>query len=418
MAEPVSMAESLLLARDQAAQPWHQVGVLIVEGAAPSPATLARLVAQRIGYAPRFRRKLAGTGLQSWIDDRGFKVAGHVRAAGRGAGTGISDWLDAQLNTALDRLHPLWDAQLLPNLPQDRWALVVRAHPALVDGDDNVHLLHELLDEHPAPIGGDVPRWDPAVEQATGFGGLFKNLTDPVQALRDAAAGLGGMAESGVRQATVTPVERHQSAVECSLADLKRVATGAGCTVHDVIVALATAGVRGWQVANAGTLTDPVALVPLGVNDAGASAIGCAVAPQYIQLPVTAASAAERLTAIATLTQSRIDSDALVSASELVDQAGFTPATTHAVAARTVAGGRPHQVFIANVPGPATPRWLGEQRVRALHAFASTVDEQVISVGVTSLDGRISFAASAQGSLHSFARDVSDELGVLLRVMA
>lgn len=418
MAEPVSMTESLLLARDQAAQPWHQLGVLLVEGAAPSPATLARLVAQRIGYSPRFRRKLAGTGLQSWIDDRGFKVSGHVRAANRGAGTGISDWLDAQLNTPLDRLHPLWDAQLLPNLPQDQWALVVRAHPALVDGGDNVHLLHELLDEQPTPIGGDVPGWEPAVEEPVGFGSLFRNLTDPARALREAAAGLGGMAESGVRQVTLNPVERHQSTVECSLADLRRVARAAGCTVHDVIVALATSGVRGWQIANAGTLTDPVALVPLGVNDAGASAIGCAVAPQYIQLPVTAPSAAERLTAIATLTQARIDSAALVPASDLVDQAGFTPATTHAVAARTVAGARPHQVFIANVPGPTTPRWLGEQRVRALHAFASTVDEQLISIGVTSFDGRISFAASAQGSLHSFARDVSDELGVLLRVMA
>lgn len=418
MAEPVSMAESLLLARDQAAQPWHQVGVLIVEGSAPTPATLARLVGQRIGYAPRFRRKIAGTGLQSWIDDRGFKVSGHLRAANRPPGTSISDWLDNQFDSPLDRLHPLWDAQVLADVAPGRWGLVVRAHPALVDGSDNVHLMHELLDEQPTPISGDVPAWEPAVDQPPGFGALFKNLTDPLQALRDAAAGLGGMAENGVRQATATPVQRHQNTVECALADLKRVARGAGCTVHDVIVALATAGVRGWQIANVGRLSDPVALVPLAVDDAGASAIGCAVAPQYIQLPVTTTTAADRLTAIATLTQARIDSDALVPAAELVDQAGFTPATTHAVAARTVAGGRPHQVFISNVPGPATPRWLGEQRVRMLHAFASTVDEQVISVGVTSLDGRISFAATGQGLLHSFARDIGDELGVLLRAVA
>ena len=144
-------------------------------------------------------------------------------------------------------------------------------------------------------------------------------------------------------------------------------------------------------------------------------AIGCLVAPQYVQLPVTAVTAAERLTAIATLTQARIDSDRLVPAAELTGLAGFAAPTIHAVAAAAVAAGRPHEVLIANVPGPATARWLGEQRVRALHAFASTIDDQAITIGVTSLDGRVSFAATAVAPLPTFARDVADELGVLHR---
>lgn len=415
MAAPVSRTEALLLARDQAAQPWHQVSVLVIHGPAPAPSDLARLIGQRIDYAPRFRQKLAGAGLQSWIDDRGFNLAGHLRSATVPAGATIESWLADQLDTPLDRLHPLWDATILTGLPGGSWALVVRAHPALIDGADNVHLLHELLDEQPTPIVGEAPEWQPAAEEAPGFAGLLRNLNDPLRALRDAAAGLGGMAEQGVRQVTTVPAPRQVAAVECALADLALVAGRAGCTVHDVIVALATAGVRGWQIAGDRMLHDPVALVPLAVGDDGASALGCLVAPQFMQLPVTTMTARERLDAIATLTQARIDSDRLVPAAQLTELAGFPPPSTHAVAAATVTTGRPHEVLIANVPGPAGPRWLGERRVRDLYAFASTVDEQAITIGVSSLDGRVGFAATAISPLPTFARDVADELGVLLR---
>jgi len=417
MADPVSMAEALLLARDQPAQPWHQLSVLVVEGAAPPTEQLARLIGQRIAYSPRFRQKPAGSGVQSWVDDRGFKVTGHLRAETLPPGQPLETWLAGLLASPLERLHPLWDARILDGLPGNRWAFLVRAHPALVDGRDNVHVLHELLDEQPTLIEGDVPPWNPIIEESSSFAGLFRNLNDPIQALRDAAAGLGGMAENGVRHATAEASPRHVAAVEFDLAELEKLARKAGCTVHDVIVAMATAGVRRWQLASERPLHDPVALVPLAVDDDGASAIGCVVAPQFVQLPVTTVTAAERLNAIATLTQARVDSDRLVAAGELTELAGFAPPTVHAVAAGQVGTGRPHEVLIANVPGPSTARWLGEQRVRALHAFASTVDDQAITIGVTSLEGRVSFAATAIAPLPGFARDVADELGVLNRTV-
>ncbi len=413
MADPVSMNEALLLARDQPAQPWHQLSVLVLDGPAPGLAELQRLIAQRLAYAPRFRQKLTGTGLQSWVDDRGFKVSGHLHA--EQLSTPLEARLETLLATPVDRLHPLWDAVLLSGLPGDRWALVVRTQPALVDGRDNVHLLHELLDDQATPIADDVPAWQPMADEPTGWGGLLRGVTDPLQALRDAAAGIGGLAEYGLRQVSTDTVARHVAAVELDLAEVVRVARAAGSTVHDVVLALVTAGVRGWQLDGGGELHDPVALVPLAVDDDGASAMGCLVAPQFVQLPVCAPTASERLDAIATLTQARIDSERLVAARDLVEVAGFAPPTVHAVAAAQVTSGRPHEVLVANVPGPAGPRWLGERRVRALHAFESTIDEQRITVGVTSLNGRVSFAATALDPLPNFARNVGDELGVLLR---
>jgi WS/DGAT/MGAT family acyltransferase len=407
------MNEALQLARDQSAQPWHQLSVLIVDGPAPALEQLGLLIEQRIAYSPRFRQKLAGTGLQSWIDDRGFRVGGHLRAERVTAR--LEDRLAALLAEPLERLHPLWDATVIDGLPGPRWALVVRTHPALIDGRDHVHLLHELLDEQPTLIEGTAPRWEPMVDEPRGFGSLLRNVADPLQSLRGAAAGLGGLAEQGLRQVSTETTPRHVAAVEFDLADLARAAHGHGVRVHDIVVAMVTGAVRGAQLEAGADLHDPVALVPLAVDDDGMSAMGCLVAPQFVSLPVTTTTAGERLGAIATLTQARVDSARLVGALDLVEVAGFAPPTMHAVAAALVTNGRSHEVLLVNVPGPASGRWLAEQRVRALHAFESTVDDQTISVGVTSLDGRISFAATATTPLPNFARHVADELGVLTR---
>jgi len=413
VADPVSMNEALLLARDQPAQPWHQVSVLIIDGAAPDRELLATLVAQRLVYAPRFRQKLAGGGLQSWVDDRGLNVAGHLRAETL---TGsLEQRVATLLATPLERLHPLWDALILDGLPGDCWALAVRAHPALVDGQDNVHLLHELLDEQPTLIEGDPPAWNPVPEQATGLGGLLRHASDPIQALREAAAGLGGLAEHGLRHVSTEAAPRHVAALELDVADLKAIAERGECTVHDVVLALVTAGVRGWQLDSGQPFHDPVALVPLAVDDEGASAMGCQVAPQFIQLPVTTTTAIQRLAALATMTQARIDSDRLVGARDLIDLAGFAPPTLHAVAAGLVSSGRGHEALVVNVPGPSSARWLGEQRVRSLMVFESTVDEQAISVGVSSLAGRVGLAFTANAPVANLTRQVSDELGVLTR---
>ncbi len=52
---------------------------------------------------------------------------------------------------------------------------------------------------------------------------------------------------------------------------------------------------------------------------------------------------------------------------------------------------------------------------KALPRLENVADCSKISVGVSSLDGRVTFAASAIAPLPTFARDVVEELGVLRR---
>lgn len=414
MSDPVTVTEAALLARDQASQPWQQVVVAVLSGPLTREELIDR-IADRIEYSPRFRRVVGGWPVPGWIDDPDFRVGGHVRTDTLAAGDRLEDWLSAKLGHGLDRAHPLWEATLVGGIAPGTQALVVRVQPALVDGYDHVHLMQELFDTEPGSIPVSVHEWEPAESQGPGLGELFTGLSDPVRAVSGAATGLLGMVENAVRTVVASPRPQHVAGVEVDLDVLAEVRAAFGCTTHDVVVALATAGVRGWLAEHRRPLADPVALVPLAVAEPAVleSAIGCRVAPSWLGLPVTAASPGDRLRSIATLTRARIDTGQTVPARDLTELAGFAPPTLHAVAAGTVAAGRPHTVMLSNVPGPAETRYLGRAKLRQVYALTATTDDELLNISVTSYRGRVTIGAAAVAPLRSWARDIGAELGAL-----
>lgn len=414
MSDPVTVTEAALLARDQESQPWQQAVVAVLSGPMDRQ-ELIGLVAERIGYAPRFRRVVAGWPVPCWVDDANFRVAGHVREAALEPGQRLEDWLAERLALPLDRAHPLWEATLVQGVGPGTQALVVRVHPALVDGYDHVHLLQELFDTEPDDVIGAADDWEPAETRPPGVADLLGGLDDPLGVVAGAATGLLGMVENAVRTLAATPRPQHVAGVEVDLDVLAQVRAAFGCTTHDVLLSLATAGVRGWLSDHGRTVVDPVALVPLAVQEPAVleSSIGCRIAPSWLGLPVGVASAAERLRTIATLTRARTDSGFSVAARELVDLAGFAPPTLHAVAAGTVAAGRPHTVVVSNVPGPDSDRYLGRARLRQVYALTATTDDEQVNVSITSYRGRVTLGATAVAPLRRWASDIAAELGAL-----
>lgn len=414
MSEFVSVTEAALLARDQPKTPWQQLFVVTLAGGLSRAELIAR-IAERISYAPRFRRRVEGWPAAAWVDDPSFSVAGHVRQQRLPSDQSLDQWLADRLNEPLDPEHPLWQAILLDQVAPGRQALVVRCHPALVDGYDHVHLLQELLDERPTAEIGAEPSWEP--QPAPGLGTALSGLRDPLQAAQEVAGGLFGFVENAIRTVTVAQRSQELSVAEVELAALKVVRNGFACTVHDVLLALVTAGLRGQARRLGRTTTDPVALVPLAISEPAVleSAIGCRIAPSWLSLPVGESSAAERLSAIATLTRVRTDGGQCVRVPELVELAGFAPPTLLAVTAGSVGAGRAHQVLVADVPGPQRARYLGTALVEDVFGAMSTTDAEEVSVAVTSYRGRVSLAAVSTNPLDGWADDVSAELTALLK---
>lgn len=414
MSEFVSVTEAALLARDQPKNPWQQVFVLLLSGTVTRAELIAR-IGERIGYAPRFRRRVDGWPVAAWVDDVDFSVAGHVRQQRLPEGQNLTQWLAETLREPLDREHPLWQAILVDEAAPGRQGLVLRCHPALVDGYDHVHLLQELLDDRPTAEIGAEPSFQP--QPAPGLGTVFSGLRDPLQAAQEVAGGLFGLVENAVRSVAVPQSTPHLAVAEVELAALRVVRNGFACTVHDVLLALVTAGLRGQARRLARTAEDPVALVPLAISEPAVleSAIGCRIAPSWLSLPVTEESPAERLSAIATLTRVRTDGGQCVRVPELVELAGFAPPTLHAVAAGSVGAGRTHQVLIADIPGPRRARYFGTALVEEVLGFSSLTDAEELTVGLTSYRGRVSLTAVSTQPLEGWADDVSAELTALAK---
>ncbi len=410
----VSVDEAALLARDQPAQPWKQAFVCLLDRPVSREQLIDR-ISERIDYAPRFRQKVTGWPLPDWSDDPTFLVSGHVKADSLASGVTLQQWLAARLATPSDRAHPLWEAWLVEGAAGSLPALVVFSHPALTDGYDNVHLLQELFDEQPTTIAPSRQAWTAAPPSGPSWTELAGRLGNPLQAAKDVGAGLTGLVENAVRGLSASGRAHHVAGVEVDLATLRLIRQRHGCTTHDVLLAIATAGVRGWLVDNGGVLADQVALVPMAVTepDLLGSAIGARVAPQWIALPVTEPSPVARLAAIATLTQAREDTGLSVPAAELRDLAGFAPPTLHSLAAGAVAAGRPHSVWIGNAPGPAEPRYLGRARVVGAYSLLATTDDQRCTVSISSYRNRVTIGVTARQEVRHFARDVSNELGAL-----
>jgi WS/DGAT/MGAT family acyltransferase len=412
VSDPVTVAEAALLARDQVEAPWQHALVLIVAPSLSRTAVISR-ISERIGYAPRFRRLVDPWPVPGWVDDPQFNLAGHVEQISLAPGQRLQDWLATALSVPLPRRHPLWSVWLVDGLDGGSQAVVVRIHPALVDGYDHIHVFQELLDEFADDITEDVSDdWQPAAAASPEFSTLLTGLADPLAAAGRVAAGVVGLVAGGVRTLTVEPRRHYLEAAEVSLDAVAAVRDAYGVTTHDVLVSLATAGVRAWRQEQGAPLVDEVALIPLAVTepDVLASAIGCRLAPSFDRLPVSLDNAAERLLAIATLSRARRDSGVSVPARDLVDLAGFAPATLHAVAAGTVGSGRPHTVLVVNVPGPDEPRFLGRSRVSQVHAVTTTSDAEELTVSITSYHRRVSLSAAALAPLDRWAPSIAAEL--------
>ncbi len=435
MSDPLSRTEIETMGRGVQGSPWHVVSVDVFDRvgdvAPPTIDELTDRVLDRLPFAPRFRQRIreSVTGLD-WVDDVDFSIDRHLTRhslEAPGTLTQVTDLVAHGLMHPLDPAHPQWDLMYVDGLRGGQIALVTRVHPAYVDGVEHVHLLQELYDDEPVWDPPHPQPWTPAPETNPTddlVSGVVGGIADPLGALgrfttrlgRGMQQGLSWVSEQGVpglsRTEPVQPTTRYTGGALLSLAAVNRVRDMAGVTTHDVLIALVTGGLRQWQTQLGADPRDVVALVPLAVTDSPKlrSAVGCQVAPQYIQLPTTTASPQGRIDQVASLTRSRIDSGHTVGGDQLTRLAGFAPATLHTMAARTVTAGRAHDLFITNVPGPRAPRYLGGWPLHSSYPVIGLADSQDASVCLTSYNGKVGIGVSAAAPVESFVSGITSEL--------
>lgn len=397
-------------------------------------ARFARLVRSRLHLVPRYRQRLAEPplplGNPVWVDDPHFDLSFHVRHASLprpGAIEQLTEYATRVLTRQLDRQRPLWELYYIEGLEDGGFALLAKSHQAMIDGLDGVDIATVILDlttdgseelEAPQPW---QPRPAPSSTELVvdAVGQLVASPGTVVETGRRAAQAplratgraleVGRGAATMVRERLAHPpprsllnqppgAQRRFAIRRLALDDVKDVKDTFRTTVNDVVLAV-VADATGRYLRSRGARTDGQwlrAMVPVSTRtDADEHALGSRVVAVFVDLPMFEMDPVERLHVCHEAMQEVKSSHHAVGAGFLLELSGFAPPTLHAMAGRLGARGRLFSFLLTNVPGPQMPVYCLGARLQGAYPFTPLGASQSYSVGLTSIDGGLSFGITA-----------------------
>lgn len=397
-----------------------------------------QLIESRLGFVPRFRRKLMevplGQGRPIWVDDPHFDLRYHVRLTALprpGDEEQLKTLMSRIQAQILDRRRPLWELWFVEGLHGDRVAIIQKTHHALVDGISGVDVATVLLDfEKDAPRAEPEP-WTPQpapseaellartlLERATEPAELARSaravLRGPRQAIRAAKETVEGLASS-VSTAPQMPFNvkigphRRYEVARTDLDRIKGIRASLGGTVNDVVLAVVSGGLRTF-LQHRGIDVDGLeltAMCPVSVRDESERMqFGNRVSAMFAHLPVGIEDPAERLRAVSEQMKGLKESHQAVAAERLMGLVDYAPPTILNLAARAVFRQRQVNTVVTNVPGPQQPLYCMGARMLEAFPYVGIIDNAALVIAVLSYDGQVGFGLTGD-------RDVLPDLGVL-----
>lgn len=415
---------------------------------------LLETVERRLPQIPRYRQKVRevtfGLARPVWVDDPDFDIAYHVRRSALpspGSDLQLYELVSRLAARPLDRTRPLWEMYLVEGLSQNRLAIYIKSHQALVNGMAALEIGHVIADRgrRPPPFVEDI--WLPAREPSTGqlvVDAVADWLARPGQEIRALQSTIAELASSTVELGQITrrisdatrtllrgsapdsplntTVSRHRrlTVASAALADFRQVRARYDCDVNDVVLAVIAGALRNWLLSRGEPVPAtstvramaPTSVYPESDLDAPGRAIR-EVAPFLIDLPVGEANPVVRLSQIAHATESYSDSASLVDARTIVTLSGFPPPTLHAMGIRVATQYPPRQfnLLITNVPGPQSQMYISGAKLLETYAVPPLLPGQVLALGVTSYCGMLYFGINAD-------RDAMSDVGVFPELLA
>ena len=197
MSDRLSALDASFLYAEEQGVPQHVGTVMVFEGPIDYP-RLQRHLAGRIAFVPRYRKRVREVpgrlANPVWVDDPRFDLGFHVRrlALPRPGSTDQLRELVARVHPReLDRSRPLWELYVVEGLEGDRFAVISKAHQALVDGVDGLDLAQVVLDTDPDVSEAPPDAWRPgpqpsAIDLVTGA--VLEAAQRPAAAVHDRAA--------------------------------------------------------------------------------------------------------------------------------------------------------------------------------------------------------------------------------------
>lgn len=329
---PPSLMDPLaatLMTAEAVGSPLHIGGVLMLRKPRGAGRTYverlrARAVAPGLPVDPRLRRRpvrsLRTGGLWAW-EEVDLDLTEHVQVHRITGGLDELWRAVGDLHSErLDRTRPLWRAWLFDGLPEDRFALYVTVHHAVLDGLSGLRLVTDAMSTDPRqrglpPFYADVSRaepaedreeperkgrWETALETVAGAAGGGARLVEAEvdlarRTLRGDTLDLPFTAPR-TRLNQGLGERRSFVATQWSRARIQAVQRAAGVTGNDVVTAVIGGALRAWFAAyDVPPTRSLVAICPISAHPVGDAGEGNDFGIAFCRLGTDLADPAERL---------------------------------------------------------------------------------------------------------------------------
>lgn len=419
------------------------VGVMIFEGRL-DPARVKRTLERRFLAYPRFRQRAVQDATGAWWeDDERFDLDAHlhrIALPGRADKAELQALVSDLASTPLDATKPLWQFHLVDGCDGGS-ALVLRIHHCYADGIALVQVMlsmthesaagslalpresvaheggssadAEILGPFLAPLSGALEgaqrmgrslldqglglAHDPraatlAIEGATRKGLDFAGEIAKLALMgRDADTGLKGRLGTRKRVAWAEPFP---------LDEVKAMGKALGCSINDVLLAMASGALREYLRAR-GEPVDGLeirAVVPVNLRPPGAGKqLGNRFGLVFLELPVGVDHPLERLFEVRRRMQALKGSWQPAIVLGLLHAVGYGPKSLQDQV--TALLGHNASLVMTNVPGPQHPLHFAGRRIRELDFWVPQSGGIGLGLSILSYDGRIQFGAIADAGL-------------------
>ena len=393
---------------------------------------------------PRWTQKLQGVrfnvGHPVWVDDPTFDVAAPVTEVSLPAPAGHAELYDfvADVNShPIDPTRPLWRIWVV-RMSDNRMALVMQAHHALADGISTWEIVTQLFDlerdapakalppapPRPAPTDAQLVRrtlGDHVGTLATTVRSLATSsrddLTNVARSARSAfdygRRGLSGPPKTSLNE----PIghRRRFLGVRTELDAVKAIKKDNGCTVNDVVVALAAGGLR-TLFAERDELYEGMeirAMVPVSLHGDGAAPTGNDLGCFLVDLPVGEPDPLERLRKISERFDEQKYGNSLEGLRAVTSvMPHLPPPLVRAVGGRLANGA--FNVAISNVPGPSFPVYFRGGQMLEPFPVLPLAGRSAVAISVMSYLDRLNFGVLGDHDLVPdlplVGRGIEDEL--------
>jgi diacylglycerol O-acyltransferase / wax synthase len=430
----IPMLDLMFFLTENQDNPRHVGAVLIFERPRRGGATVVGRILHAYRHAspvPPFNRipVLRRAGLPEWREVDHVDMEWHVQHR-----TLPAPGSDAQLDRLVAELHapmlerdrPGWRVYVIDGLERNRFAMFIKVHHALVDGESGIALVHRSLSRSSSdrrirpvivtslPALARVVPEDPlprlvyevgkAARTALSIGwGSERLLTEGLEGLR-------GFSRKEIRPftAALTPMNepirnaRTIAHTVLPLDAMKAVARSWGATLNDVALCILDAGMNRY-LRSIGRLAERalVAVCPVSLQDPDVKQTTTQVSIFWTPLGTPPAAIGQRMRQVMANTRAAkerirtLPRDVAYAYAVLTFAIGETLALVPRSSADYFL---PSNVLISNVRGPTEPLYLGGARLEALCPVSTLISGMGLNITFMSYAGRVVIGFTANAS--------------------